>query len=66
MRGVGEVIKPGSYIYVYIIISVCMYIYIYVYIESHPEGDRILWGIWGSYCHIPKAIFYPLKGDYTV
>ena len=26
--------------------------------------DRI-WGIWGSYYNIPKAIFYLLKGDYT-
>ena len=25
--------------------------------------DRI-WGIWGSYYNIPKAIFYLLKGDY--
>ena len=25
--------------------------------------DR-LWGIWGSYYHIPKAFFYLLKGDY--
>ena len=24
--------------------------------------DRI-WGIWGSYYNIPKAIFYLLKGD---
>ena len=23
-------------------------------------------GIWGSYYHIPKAIFYLLKGDYTI
>ena len=22
------------------------------------------WGIWRSYSHIPKAIFYLLKGDY--
>ena len=28
-----------------------------------PEVDRI-WGIWGSYYHIPKATFYLLKGDY--
>ena len=26
-----------------------------------PEVDR-LWGIWGSYYNIPKAIFYLLKG----
>ena len=26
--------------------------------------DRI-WGIWGSYYNIPKAIFYLLMGDYT-
>ena len=25
-----------------------------------------MWGIWGSYCNIPKAIFYLLKGDYRV
>ena len=24
------------------------------------------WGIWGSYCNIPKAIFYLLKGDYRL
>ena len=30
---------------------------------SPPEIDR-LWGIWGSYFSIPKAIFYLLKGDY--
>ena len=28
-----------------------------------PEVDRI-WGIWGSYHNIPKAIFYLLKGVY--
>ena len=27
-------------------------------------GYRI-WGIWGSYYNIPKAIFYVLKGDYS-
>ena len=27
------------------------------------QVDRI-WGIWGSYYNIPKAIFYLLKGDY--
>ena len=31
---------------------------------SPPQVDRI-WGIWGSYYNIPKAIFYLLKGDYT-
>ena len=30
---------------------------------SPPEVDRI-WGIWGSYCNIPKAMFYLLKVDY--
>ena len=30
---------------------------------SPPEVDRI-WGIWGSYYNILKAIFYLLKGDY--
>ena len=28
---------------------------------SPPEVDRI-WGIWGSYYSVPKAIFYLLKG----
>ena len=23
-----------------------------------------MWGIWGSYIYIPKAIFYLLEGDY--
>ena len=31
--------------------------------SSLREVDRI-WGIWGSYYNIPKAIFYLLKGDY--
>ena len=31
---------------------------------SPPEAGRI-WGIWGSYYNIPKAIVYLLKGDYT-
>ena len=30
-----------------------------------PYVDRI-WGIWGSYYNIPKAIFYLLKRDYRV
>ena len=30
---------------------------------SPPEVHRI-WGIWGSYYTIPKAIFYILKGGY--
>ena len=30
---------------------------------SPPSVDRI-WGIWGSYYNMPKAIFYLLKGDY--
>ena len=29
---------------------------------SPPDVDRI-WGIWGSYYNIPKAVFYLLKGD---
>ena len=29
------------------------------------RSDRI-WGIWGSYYNIPKAIFYLLKGDYIL
>ena len=29
--------------------------------QSPPQVDRI-WGIWGSYYNIPKALFY--KGDY--
>ena len=32
---------------------------------SPPEVDRT-WGIWGSYYNMPKAIFYLLKGDYTL
>ena len=32
---------------------------------SPPDVDRI-WGTWGSYYNIPKAIFYLLKGDYKV
>ena len=28
------------------------------------EVDRI-WGIWGLYYNVPKAIFYLLKGDYS-
>ena len=23
-----------------------------------------IWDIWGSYCNMPKAIFYLLKGDF--
>ena len=42
--------EPGSYIGM-------MY--------SAPQVDRI-WGIWGSYYNIPKAIFYLLNGDYRV
>ena len=34
-------------------------------IYSPPEVDRI-WGIWGSYYNIPKAIFYLLKGHYRL
>ena len=30
-----------------------------------PKVDRI-WGIWGPYYNIPKAIFYLLQGDYRV
>ena len=30
---------------------------------SPPQVDRI-WGIWGSYYNLPKAIFYLLKGEY--
>ena len=30
-----------------------------------PEVDRIQ-DIWGSYCSLPKAIFYLLKGDYML
>ena len=32
---------------------------------SPPQVDRI-WGRWGSYYNIPKAIFYLLEGDYRV
>ena len=31
-----------------------------------PPSVDIMWGIWGSYYNIPKAIFYLLKGDYNV
>ena len=31
---------------------------------SPPQVDRI-WAIWGSYCNIPKTIFYLLKGHYN-
>ena len=31
---------------------------------SPPEVDTI-WGVWGPYYNIPKAIFYLLKGDYS-
>ena len=34
-------------------------------IYSPPSVDRI-WGIWGSYYNIPKAIFNLLKGDCRV
>ena len=26
---------------------------------------HIIWGIWGSYCNMPKARFSVLKGDYN-
>ena len=32
---------------------------------SPPYADRI-WGIWGTYYNIPKAILYLLKGDYRL
>ena len=32
---------------------------------SHPYVGRI-WGIWESCYHIPKAVCYLLKGDYTL
>ena len=34
-------------------------------VYSPPEVDRI-GGIWGSYYNISKAIFYLLKGDYSI
>ena len=36
---------------------------VYARIYSPPEVDRI-WGMWGSYDNVPKAIFYLLKGSY--
>ena len=27
-----------------------------------PASVNRIWGIWGSYCNIPKAIFYLLQG----
>ena len=32
---------------------------------SPPYVDRI-WGIWGSECNIPEAMFYLRKGDYIL
>ena len=32
---------------------------------SPPQVGR-LWGMWGPYYNIPKAISYLLKGDYTM
>ena len=34
-----------------------------VYSPAQVDG---IWGIWGCYYNIPKAIFYLLKGDYRV
>ena len=34
-------------------------------VYSPPYVDRI-WGIWGCFYKIPKAVFYLLKGDYKV
>ena len=34
-----------------------------LWVYSRPQVDRI-WGTWGSYYNMPKAIFYLLKGDY--
>ena len=34
-------------------------------VYSPPQVDRI-WGTWGSYYDIPKAIFYLLTGDCRV
>ena len=31
----------------------------------YSPRSRETWGISGSYCNIPNAIFYLLKGDYT-
>ena len=39
--------------------------YLGVRVYSPPEVDRI-WGIWGTYFHIAKAILYRLKGHYSV
>ena len=36
-----------------------------IWLYSPPQVDRI-WGIWGSYCKMPKAILYLLKGGYRV
>ena len=40
-------------------------VYICLLAYSPLKVDRI-WGIWGSYRNIAKAIFYLLKGDYRV
>ena len=34
--------------------------------EYSPTKVGRVWGIWGSYCNIPKAICYLLKGDYNL
>ena len=39
-------------------------LYAILAVYSPPPVDRI-WGIWGSYYNIPKAIFYLLVGDYN-
>ena len=33
--------------------------------REFPIGVDRIWGLWGSYYNIPKAIFYLLKEDYT-
>ena len=33
--------------------------------HSPPQVDR-MWDIWGSYYNIDEAIFYLLKGDYSI
>ena len=44
-------------------ISICEKTFRMIY--SPPQADTI-WGIWGSYHNLHKAIFYLLKGDYAL
>ena len=43
-------------------VSLCGFM---LWVYSRRQVDRI-WGTWGSYHNIPKAIFYLLKGEAIV